>query len=312
MRRQVWRLIGLIARLRPSRIAIAAAVLQLRRADLISPHRASSLLGTVNADDSRFITANVSFPPGRSLRLTLPANLASDLLTYPVLAHPREGTSYRVFAELASRQQCAVDVGANFGVYTYLAASAMASGSLIVAIEPLPALAATIERNVARNQLDNVQVVCAAAGEEDGSALLYVPEGGEDMASLHLNWIAQRPRVYEMRVPVVRLDAVLPRPPDIAKLDIEQHERAAVAGLARHLQSNRPDLLIELVGPEAHRVGVAQLLVGSYGYDMYYIAEELHRVLPSALPYRDGFFNFLFTVKPADELRSILSLPIDA
>jgi FkbM family methyltransferase len=311
VRRGAWRLLELIAKLPPSRSAAAAAVVQLRRAHLISPRHASSLLGTVNASDTRFVTASVWFPPGRSLRLTLPANISSDLLAYPLLAHPREGSSYRVFAELASRAESAVDVGANFGVYTYLAAAVMPAGSLIVSVEPQPVLAATIERNVARNQLRGVDVVCAAAGEEDGSGLLYVPEGAEDMASLHPNWVAQR-QASEMRVPIVRLDTILTRPPDIVKLDIEQHERAALSGLARHLRSSRPDLLIELVGPEAHRGGIAEWLVGSYGYDVYYIAEGLHRVLPRALPYRDGFFNFLFTVKPGGDLQASTSLQVEA
>src|SRR5262249_1196930 len=148
----------------------------------------------------------------------------------------------------------------------------------VIAVEPQPELAGWIERNVQANRLEsNVRVLCAAAGDHHGRATLYVPEDGTELASLHQDWVRGRPHA-RVEVLLVRLDEVVLRAVELVKIDVEQHELPALRGLSGELERNRPDLLVELVGSERHREEVASWLAGAYGYDAYYIAEDLRRV----------------------------------
>jgi FkbM family methyltransferase len=281
--------------------------LLLVRWHVVRATQAAAVLNALHSDGTGVLRAPVRFRSNRVLQLEVP-RAGIDLLVFPLFEHPREGTTYRVFAGLARYARSACDVGANVGSFSYLAVTAMPSGGTVVAVEPVPAFAACIERNVSLNRLTGLRVIRAAAGDRAGSAVLYVPFGNGEGASLHADWAGAD--AAQINVCVERLDVLLPCPPDLIKVDVEQHEQAVIDGLAGVLAHARPDLIVELVGSEAHRIGVATRLVDTYGYCAYYIARQLHRTRPESLPYEPGFFNFLFTTRPADELRRLVRMPV--
>ena len=59
-----------------------------------------------------------------------------------------------------------VDVGANTGWYTLLAATAVGPSGRVVAIEPAASTRAALERNLSRNRAANVRTVASAVGRE--------------------------------------------------------------------------------------------------------------------------------------------------
>ncbi|WP_207477501.1 FkbM family methyltransferase [Arenibaculum pallidiluteum] len=67
-----------------------------------------------------------------------------------------------------------VDIGANIGYYTILAAARVGASGRVFAFEPDPVNAALLRENVALNQLDNVQVIEAAIGADDGVLPLHI------------------------------------------------------------------------------------------------------------------------------------------
>lgn len=87
-----------------------------------------------------------------------------------VLLRPRDGWTV-------------VDVGAHVGCYSCKTAFEH-RGARIVAVEPMPAYADTLRSNIARNRLENVEVVnaavCAAPGSRIRIPVWYAP-GGEVM-----------------------------------------------------------------------------------------------------------------------------------
>lgn len=68
-----------------------------------------------------------------------------------------------------------VDVGANIGYYTVLAAKRVAEGGAVIAVEPVPETVRQLQRNVALNGLTNVRVVPAA-----------LQAGGNEQLRLHV------------------------------------------------------------------------------------------------------------------------------
>ena len=124
-----------------------------------------------------------------------------------------------------------VDVGANVGSYTVLAAGAV--GARVVAVEPVPAAAEHLRHNVANNpgseRVRTVQCgLAATAGElaftDTADAVNHVVAPGEAGAGI--------------RVPVITLDELCANEvPTLIKIDVEGFEHEVIAGGAATLRS---------------------------------------------------------------------------
>lgn len=124
-----------------------------------------------------------------------------------------------------------VDVGANVGLHTLLAASC---GADVVALEPLPAARAMLERNVERNGAAGL-VTVLAAGAASARGELTFTDGPSCLN--HVVRAGEAPGVPVRTVPVVPLDEVVPsgRPVVMLKIDVEGFEAEVLRGAARLL-----------------------------------------------------------------------------
>ncbi|WP_029002490.1 FkbM family methyltransferase [Azorhizobium doebereinerae] len=151
-----------------------------------------------------------------------------------------------------------LDVGANVGAYSLLAAAA---GARVIAVEPAPAACRWLALNVRVNDLGaRVEIVPAALGRAAGSVRFTA---GQDT----LNHVAEAGETADaVTVPVERLDDVAARGgdvPRIIKIDVEGYETEVLAGADRTLAS--PDLLaviLELNGSGA-RYGFDDAALGA-------------------------------------------------
>jgi FkbM family methyltransferase len=141
-----------------------------------------------------------------------------------------------VFEMMLERADCLVDVGANFGFFTMLAAT---RGKPVLAIEPHPETVRSLLANISRNGLAGIRVLPVAVAEQPGFATLY---GQGEMAGLRSEWGGMQ-RVHGLQVPVHRLDDLIPQSwcdqRLLVKMDVEGFEAAAVAG-APQLLSGQP------------------------------------------------------------------------
>lgn len=67
-----------------------------------------------------------------------------------------------------------IDIGANCGIFSLLAAKTVGPLGRAIAIEPNPAMVRRLRFNIDANGLTNVTVAEAALGESDGEAVLYL------------------------------------------------------------------------------------------------------------------------------------------
>jgi FkbM family methyltransferase len=127
-----------------------------------------------------------------------------------------------------------VDVGANVGWYTLLAAKLVGPAGRVIAVEASPTIAAALRANVALNPAvaDRVTVHTCAAGAREGSVSLFLngPENS-GKSSIH----GEPGMVREADVPMKPLAALL-ADVDLGrvraiKIDVEGAEAEVVAGL---------------------------------------------------------------------------------
>lgn len=144
-----------------------------------------------------------------------------------------------------------VDVGANWGYFTLLAASLVGSSGRVLSLEPDPRLFSILEENITRSRLNQVTILQLAAASESGT--LALAGYSEDEGNFGISRIATNSVKHErvFQVNAESLDDVLKRQNlvsvDLMKMDIEGAEVFAIAGLEASLISRRVRrLLLEL------------------------------------------------------------------
>jgi FkbM family methyltransferase len=177
----------------------------------------------------------------------------------------REGGRYEPAVEEAIRRLLKpgdrfVDVGANVGYFSFLAATL---GCEVIAVEPLADL---LERSINRSGV-KIELHRAAAG--DGERTVHVRQ--LDVANGGSGKLSDQ----GVAVPMRTLDSMLAgRAVKLVKLDIEGAEELALIGL-----SQRPALIIEC---DARRVALLELLVDR-GYALRRVESETPLPLPQLL-----------------------------
>lgn len=141
-----------------------------------------------------------------------------------------------------------VDIGANVGTFTVLAAGAV--GARAHAFEPIPNTFDKLMRNVRFNRLEQlVEAHCAALGAEAGEVLMT---SGFDTTNRIMDAADTKAGHGHVKVPIKALDEVLGgQPATLIKIDVEGHGDAVLEGAAKTLAS--PDtaaLIVELFGPK--------------------------------------------------------------
>lgn len=138
-----------------------------------------------------------------------------------------------------------VDVGANIGYFSVIAASRVGASGAVYAFEPNPRIRARLERNVSLNGAEQIYVRAEAVSDAPGTLRLVEPEAsGNDGLSR-----VERSATSGVAVTAVRLDAVpelRARPPALVKVDVEGHELEVFGG-ARGLfeAADAPALIFE-------------------------------------------------------------------
>lgn len=143
-----------------------------------------------------------------------------------------------------------VDVGANIGYFSVLAAKLVGPTGRVVGFEPHPGLRPLAARNLAANALHgHAEVRERAAWSETAELTFHVREsyaGNSSITPMHANTLDQLADT-ERAVPVqaVALDDELAGfgPVDVLKIDVEGAEVRALRGLRKTLEAN-PDVLL--------------------------------------------------------------------
>lgn len=167
-----------------------------------------------------------------------------------------------------------VDVGANVGLYTLVAAGVEGVG--VVAFEPDPATRARAAANVARNRLaERVELRAEAVGAAPGHSLLTTGHGP-------MNRLVAGPTpatTATTDVTVTTLDAALDGGAALVKVDVEGAEAAVLDGAARLLAGHRPALVLEANDP-----GALTARLGPLGYRWVRYDPASHLLTPTGPP----------------------------
>jgi FkbM family methyltransferase len=145
-----------------------------------------------------------------------------------------------------------VDVGANIGYFTLLAAHRVGGGGEVHAFEPVDHLRKRLEKHLSANHFDGVTVHCEAVSNQVGNVDFYetVWDLNEGLGSL----VEPHKGAKKRTVPTIRLDSLAEtvRGKALVKIDVEGAEALVLEGATSWLASSGgPALLFECHKPEA-------------------------------------------------------------
>jgi len=183
----------------------------------------------------------------------------------------------RLWRRLCRAGTCAIDVGANMGLYSLVAAEAVGPTGRVISVEADHRNADAAERSVRLADARHVRLLRIAALDRDGEVELGTRD---DHAGDH-QVMPDDPARRTSMVPCRRLDSVVDRDLEVSaiKLDIQGAEGLAVAGLEATIAANpRVAVLMEFWPSALRRCGTdAAALLGWWrarGFSAAFVDED--------------------------------------
>jgi FkbM family methyltransferase len=162
--------------------------------------------------------------------------------------HVREDNYERevaaVFRRLLRPGMGVIDLGANIGYFSLLAATLVGAGGFVLAVEPNPRNASLLEASRRLNGFAQVTIAQVAAGPATGLLVLHTSHSNattsdppDDLAAL----------LDAVTVPAVAVDSLLREGQriDLVKADVEGAEYKALLGCAKTIARDRPVIVSE-------------------------------------------------------------------
>jgi FkbM family methyltransferase len=165
--------------------------------------------------------------------------------------HGHEPECIQPWLCLAQRSEVVLDIGANTGFFSLMAAS-VRNRPVVHAFEPVERIAKLLAGNCAANPNLRIEVHQSAIGSYDGTAPIYDP-GGDNCYSASLSPVFLDSYKESYEVPIVRIDTFIAwkgiERVDLIKLDVEGCEELALEGMGDTLRAFRPVIFLELLDP---------------------------------------------------------------
>jgi len=151
----------------------------------------------------------------------------------------REPLATKTFLETVKPGDTVIDIGANIGYYTLLAAEIVGQEGKVYALEPVKETYEILVRNVNHNGYANVETFRCAVGDRNGTAVMEVPKN-RNLARVTVD--SAPSAATSETVEVITLDDFVrgKRFPNLIRMDVEGYEYNVILGMRNILDNDRP------------------------------------------------------------------------
>jgi FkbM family methyltransferase len=165
-----------------------------------------------------------------------------------------------------------LDIGANVGFFSLIAARAVGPRGRVYAFDPVPANAAAIRRNAALNRLASLEVIQAAVcASDDQSELVLARHPGGAVLTGRGQPPDARGRIQVRTVSIDRLvmDGRVSAP-TLVKIDVEGGELDVLRGMVQTARACTPRIICELDDPDLvaleSKIAAVDMFLNELGY----------------------------------------------
>lgn len=181
-----------------------------------------------------------------------------------------------IIKALVSAGDTVIDVGANIGYFSLLAARVTGSSGRVLAFEPNPPVREELLANLRLNGFAHVSVHSEALSASTDDVSFYLgPSQDTGLASLRA-----MPDSRELKVHQVRFDDLWkePRPVTFVKIDVEGAELRVLEGMKDTLRRDRPAIILEVTDEYLKVMGDSAESLYNFlrtiGYHVYEIRDD--------------------------------------
>lgn len=228
-------------------------------------------------------------------------DLEGDMLGWHVyLSGIWEPPTSKIMAALIRPGDVVVDIGANVGYFTLLAATKTGPRGKVLAFEPVPSIRLALEQNLLLNNVNHVDVYPIALSNSTGRMTIHENKGLSSLRSIEN---AKASIVIETKPFDLLIDRNLPI--KLIKMDVEGAEGIVLDGMLNSLKTHKPDLIIEITDGFLKEMGhsASELCdkIVACGYKMYYISSRGLSIIPYPPKKWAVQFNAFFSANPVPE-----------
>jgi FkbM family methyltransferase len=201
-----------------------------------------------------------------------------------------ETATTELFKKVVKEGNVVIDLGANIGYFTLLAARIVGSKGKVYSFEPEPKNYNYLLKNIKLNNYENVIAIQKAVSDKNEKNKLFICpyESGHHTIKQHEGIEAYRPDTFNKRKEFIEIETITlddffenqEEPIDVIKMDIEGAEMLALSGMNRIIRTNKKlkmfveffPLLIEKMG-NSPREFIRKLLE-DYHFSIFIIPDD--------------------------------------
>ncbi len=192
-----------------------------------------------------------------------------------------------IFRQSVKEGMIVVDIGANIGYYTVIAAKLTGESGSVIAFEPAPENYSVLQQTIKANNFKNVSAHQLAVADRRGELSLNLYESNKGKHSLVKDSSTAKGFSSSVRVQTVSLDEFLREHNidhvDLIKMDIEGAESIALLGMMETLEKAK-FLFLEFTPSAIRKAGhdpekiLLQIL--GFGFEIFAISERSRSLDP--------------------------------
>ncbi len=171
-----------------------------------------------------------------------------------------QGTEADMVRHFIGKGDTFLDVGANHGSFSVIAARQVGSSGFIIAVEPQPRMARMVKKSLAANAKCHFEVLSFACGDKNGSVDFFIPKSTSGTAGLFRSFSAACAH-EKLTVQLRKFDDVVnwrEFPGNVfLKLDVEGSELFFLRGAEQMLRARKPGILLEINPKSSQAAGVS-------------------------------------------------------
>lgn len=218
-----------------------------------------------------------------------------------------EKISLGIWCEFVKSSNVILDIGANTGIYSLIAAS-INPVAQVFSFEPVKRTSKLLKKNIELNPKFNITLIEKAVSNKDGMATFYdLPTDSQYSATLNESMLADYSNRISYDVETISLDNLNDlknKKIDLIKLDVEMHEPEAILGMIEIIKKDHPLMLVEILTAEiANRIQSIFDNINPEGYLFFNIDEENKPSQIESLKKSD-FYNVL--IVPKNKLEQVI------
>jgi|SaaInlStandDraft_2_1057019.scaffolds.fasta_scaffold50577_1 FkbM family methyltransferase len=221
-----------------------------------------------------------------------PVDIGNGLKMYFDYTNPRlshivydddieEGKSKQAFLDLIDDGDIVIDVGANIGEYSLIAAQKVKEHGKVISIEPLKETAQTLTKHFQLNNFTNYEVITKVIGNETKKVNLYKQMAGGTMGFVDSTLIGRKFEKVD-EVEMTTIDEILStrniENVKIMKIDIEGYEFELLKGAKNSLQNKKiENMMIEVHINYLKEKGISEKQFYDYLTKQGYVVDTIQK-----------------------------------